>query len=260
MRLGLKLWSTNDNYIDEAIRLFKQGVYSYIELYSVPNSYKKNVELWNNLRSEYSIPFVIHGAHSMHGFCLSLPEKTETNRVLFEEAVAYYNQLDAEYIILHPGVFGTAEETVLQLKSLIKQTAINSSKILIENKPRITLTSDACIGANPKELAFIKNECGLGFVLDIPHAIKYAIGVNQDWKKVLEEFMFLSPKVLHVSDAFLSHEKDEHLHIGDGEFDFKKIFSTCQADNITIETNKDSNVSLSDFEKDVLLLKEYLSG
>jgi deoxyribonuclease-4 len=197
----------------------------------------------------------------MHGFCLSLPEKTETNRVLFEEAVAYYNRLDAEYIILHPGVFGTAEETVRQLQKLLKDNYIKeNSRILIENKPRITLTSDVCIGANPKELAFIKNECGLGFVLDIPHAIKYAIGVNQDWNKVLEEFMLLSPKVLHVSDAFLSHEKDEHLHIGDGEFDFKKIFSICQAENITIETNKDSNVSLSDFEKDVLLLQEYLSG
>lgn len=257
MRLGLKLWSTNDNYIDEAIRLFKLGVYSYVELYCVPNSYEKNIRLWDELKNICKIPFIIHCAHSMHGFCLSIPEKTETNRVLFEEAVAYYNKLDAEYIILHPGVFGTAEETVLQLKSLIKHTDINSSKILIENKPRITLTSDACIGANPKELAFIKNECGLGFILDIPHAIKYAIGVNQDWEKVLKEFMMLSPEILHISDAFLSHEKDEHLHIGDGEFDFNKIFSICQANNITIETNKDSNMSLSDFEKDVLLLKEY---
>ncbi len=258
-RLGLKLWSTNDNYIDEAIRLFKQGVYSYIELYSVPNSYKKNVELWNNLKSKYKIPFIMHCAHSMHGFSLSVSEKAESNKVLFEEAVTYYNQLDAEYLILHPGVFGTAKETVLQLKTLIKEhSSMDSSRILIENKPRITLTSDVCIGSNPKELSFIKNECGLGFILDIPHAIKYAIGVNQDWNKVLEEFMLLSPKVLHVSDAFLSHEKDEHLHIGDGEFDFKKIFSICQAKNITIETNKDSNVSLSDLEKDVLLLKEFL--
>ena len=257
-RLGLKLWSTNDNYVDEAIRLYQQGVYSYIELYCVPNSYEKNFRIWDELKNIHKIPFIIHCAHSMHGFCLSQSEKSETNRVLFEEAVAYYNQLDAEYLILHPGVFGTAEETVLQLQLLIQRTAINSSKILIENKPRITLTSDACIGANPKELAFIKNECGLGFILDIPHAIKYSIGVNEVWEKVLEEFMLLSPKVLHVSDAFLSHEKDEHLHIGDGEFDFKKIFSICHANNITIETNKDSNVSLSDFETDVLLLKEYL--
>ena len=70
--------------------------------------------------------------------------------------------------------------------------------------------------------------------------------------------MLLKPDVFHISDAFLNHEKDEHLHVGDGEFDFRKIFSICNAPHITIETNKDSKVSLSDFEKDVRLLKEYL--
>lgn len=257
-RIGLKLWSTNDNYISEAIRLYEKRVYDYIELYSVPNSFAQNINLWISLKKKYNIPFIIHGAHSMHGFCLSLTEKKESNLVFFEEAISYFRELDAEYIILHPGVYGKAEETVKQLKSLIKEKVINSKKILIENKPRITLTSDPCIGANPKELAFIKDECLVGFVLDIPHAIKYAIGMKKDWQEVLMDFMALFPDVIHISDAFLSHEKDEHLHIGEGEFDFKKIFSICNADNITIETNKDSKVSLSDFEKDALSLKEYL--
>ena len=38
-KLGLKLWSTNTtDYFLEAIRLFDQKVYEYIELYVVPNT------------------------------------------------------------------------------------------------------------------------------------------------------------------------------------------------------------------------------
>ncbi len=40
MKYGLKLWSTNDYYISEAIRLYKEGFYNYIELFIVPDSLK----------------------------------------------------------------------------------------------------------------------------------------------------------------------------------------------------------------------------
>ena len=36
---GLKLWSVNtDYYYNEAIRLYNEGIYDYIELYIVPDT------------------------------------------------------------------------------------------------------------------------------------------------------------------------------------------------------------------------------
>lgn len=55
-RYGLKLFSTNANYVAEAERLYKENIYDYIELYAEPNSYKKFIQLWKNLE----IPYVIH--------------------------------------------------------------------------------------------------------------------------------------------------------------------------------------------------------
>ena len=50
-KLGLKLWSINtNNYLKEAVKLYNQGVYDYIELYVVPNSLEQ-LEEWKKLKS-----------------------------------------------------------------------------------------------------------------------------------------------------------------------------------------------------------------
>ena len=40
-KIGLKLWSLNENYIKPARELFKEKIYDYIELYAVPSSLEK---------------------------------------------------------------------------------------------------------------------------------------------------------------------------------------------------------------------------
>ena len=48
---GLKLWSINtDFYYDEAIRLYKNGIYDYIELYVVPETLD-TLEKWKKLKT-----------------------------------------------------------------------------------------------------------------------------------------------------------------------------------------------------------------
>ena len=70
-KIGLKLWSINtDYYYDEAIRLYKDGVFDYIELYVVPNSTDSIVK-WKKL----NIPFIIHCPHFAHGFNMAKVEK-----------------------------------------------------------------------------------------------------------------------------------------------------------------------------------------
>ena len=49
-KLGLKLWSINtDNYLKEAIKLYNQGIYDYIELYVVPGSLE-HLSKWETLK------------------------------------------------------------------------------------------------------------------------------------------------------------------------------------------------------------------
>jgi deoxyribonuclease-4 len=253
-KLGLKLWSVNvGSYLQEAERLFNNHIIDYVELYSVPETIA-NILHWKKC----SFPIVIHAAHSMHKFNLSDPAKADFNRKLFSEAVHFFKELSAMGIILHPGVSGSVEETIIQLKELISENGIKAENVLVENKPFLTLTGGLCVGSDPDAIRKIRELCGVGMVLDTTHAIKYAIAAKKPWQQVLKDFMQLKPNFLHVSDATFEHPKDEHMHIGSGEFDFREIFSICKAEFISIETNKDSSENLDDFIFDVKRLREFL--
>ncbi len=254
-KIGLKLWSTNINeYLQEAIKLYHNGVFDYVELYSTPDS-RQYIPYWKSC----PFPFVIHCAHSMHGFNLSLPDNQARNQELFALALQYAQELAVDKIILHPGVLGTTVHTIEQLSILIHTHKIDPSIILIENKPLITLTHDPCVGASPSAIQDICAQCYTGFVLDVSHAIKYAIGAERNWRQVLMEFMQVKPAMLHICDGHMDHPLDEHLHINDGNFNFPEILDICQANWISIETHKDSQENLDDFIEDARQIKRYLN-
>ena len=109
-KLGLKLWSVNtDSYYDEAIRLYHDGVFDYIELYVVPNTLH-TLEKW----AKIAIPFIIHCPHFMHGFNLAKAEKKESNFAIYREVKQFADELRAKYIIFHGGMDGDIRETARQ--------------------------------------------------------------------------------------------------------------------------------------------------
>ena len=132
-KFGLKLWSENLGYIPEAVKLFKEGLYQYIELYSVPGTYKDTINEWKKL----DIPFIIHAPHYQHGLNLSVKSKRNENSTLVKETLLFADELDARYIILHPGVNGDINETIRQIKR------INDQRILIENKPYLGIGKES---------------------------------------------------------------------------------------------------------------------
>jgi deoxyribonuclease IV len=250
-KYGLKLWSDNKNYINQAERLYKKKIYDYIELYIVPDTYDKYIKIWHKL----GIPFIIHCTHFMHGFNLAEENKRKRNMEIFSEVRAFCDKLNGKYIILHPGVEGRPKETIRQINLL------KDKRLLLENKPYISLYGDQCRGSICEELKEIINSCKIGFCLDISHAFNAAFHIKADRYKYVKRMLNLKPSVIHISDGIKGGIHDKHLNIGEGDFDFnkiKKIINFSGARWLTIETRKKRS-DLEDFVEDTEKIKNLIN-
>lgn len=242
-KIGLKLWSINtDCYYDEAIRLYKDGVFDYVELYVVPNS-TDTIGKWKKL----NIPFIIHCPHFAHGFNMAKVEKKESNLKIYKQVKMFADELSAKYIIFHGGIDGNAEETAKQLASF------NDPRALIENKPMVALPNkmggEFCRGYNPDEIRLIKEVAKCGFCLDFGHAICSANSQGKDVYEYCREFLQFEPNMFHLTDnKDITSPYDTHLHLGTGTLDIDKIKKMLPNDAIvTLETDKLSKENLDDF-------------
>ena len=247
-KLGLKLWSTNiDYYFDEAKRLYQEGVYDYIELYVVPET-THSIQKWKSI----GVPFTLHAPHFAHGINLAVREKEDYNLKVFEEVKLFNEELKAKYVVVHGGIEGSIEETIRQLM------LIPFKNFLIENKPyRAPLgEKKLCRGASIDEIVKVIQSVGCGFCLDVGHAICSANSFGVEPYTFLSEFNKLKPICYHLSDNFIDNAVDNHLHFGNGNYDFKIIFDIIDINkNLVIETNKVSKIDLDDFKKDVDFIK-----
>ena len=57
-----------------------------------------------------------------------------------------------------------------------------------------------------------------------------------DYKGYVQGFMGLESRVFHVSDGMLSGERDEHMGIGEGEYDFGFLMGCVERNNSTLLT------------------------
>lgn len=254
MKLGLKLWSNNtDNYLKEAKRLYGDGWFDYIELYVMPNTLE-TIEKWSKL----NIPFTLHAPHFVQGVNLSDKTKEESNLEIFKQVNEFFMALNASYIVVHSGMEGTIDEAIRQLKNITSHLSSVTSHYIIENKPYIAPLKQEmiCRGAIFEEIKKVIDETGCGFCLDVGHAICTANSLKIEPFSYLKKFNDLNPACYHLSDNFTDSEIDGHMHLGKGNYDFKKIFEIINADkNIAIETNKISKIDLDDFIEDVKWLK-----
>lgn len=243
-KIGLKLWSTNiDSYFDEAKRLYQEGLFDYIELYVVPETID-TIDKWKSI----NVPFTLHAPHFAHGVNLALQDREEFNRKIFDEVKLFNESLNAKFVVVHSGIEGDIEEAIRQLN------IIKLENMLIENKPyRAPLgEKKLCRGATIEEIKLVLNNVNCGFCLDVGHAICSANSFKLDQYTFLEEFNKLNPTCYHLSDNSVSSSIDNHLHFGQGDYDFKKIFDIIDSNkNLVIETNKVSKINLDDFRKDV---------
>ncbi len=244
-KIGLKLWSINKNYNQDIVDLYKNNYFDYIELYIKPGTYDEFVKFWQT----HKIPYTIHAPHYGDGVNLSERSKIIYNQACYNESARFADQLNADYIIFHPGVNGKLEETVRQL------VILNDKRIIIENKPRYGLNNENCIGYSPEEISLIKKETGYNCCLDFGHAICAAKSLSVNHIDYIKSFIKLQPVVFHLTDGDINSSKDIHEHYGKGNFPIAEIVSLIPSDSkITNEAKKNSNSDLNCFRDDI----EYL--
>jgi sugar phosphate isomerase/epimerase len=248
--LGLKLWSTNVDFIPIARQLHDNGVYRYIELYTVPDTFRANIGKWK----EVEIPFAIHAPHSGHGMNLAQAERSATNGVLIGESRRFADTLKAERIIIHPGVGGDIHETARQM------AACKEGRFVIENKPYFSIYDHSvCNGYSPQDIRFVMEETGVGFCLDFGHAICAANALKLDRIEWVSTFARMKPVMYHVSDGDYEGVADKHLSLGRGDYRLDELMRFVPVDAmVTLETEKDENLRL--FQEDVRILSGHLGA
>ncbi len=252
LKLGIKIWATNDYYVKPAVELINNGIFEYIELYSVPDSYNDCIKLWQDCK----VPFVIHAPHYMQGMNLGDKDNYEKNLKLANEAKKYADSLDAKHIIFHPGMESDIKETARQLKE------INDGRCIIENKPYCSIDGKLiCNGSHPDDIKFVMDNANVGCCLDFGHATCAANSYKQKPFEFISKFLELNPTMFHLSDGFNSSPIDRHLHYGEGDYDLSRLVSLVPDNSfLSIETKKDSLSHLEDSAMDSLyirLLEEY---
>ena len=161
-----------------------------------------------------------------------------------------------EFIIFHPGIEGTLEETIRQIGEIRRTCPETHNLMLVENKPRFSLKEEDCRGSAVDEITEILNRTEVGFCLDIGHAICAANSSELNWRESLANFVGMQPLMFHLSDGNINSEKDTHLNYGKGNFPIPEILNLMpKTAMISIETEKCSVTDLNDFKKDTEKLR-----
>lgn len=246
MKFGLKLWSSNTDLIEQAIQLIDEKTFYYIELFIIPDTQISPFMI--------EVPYIIHIPHHKFGVNIGEASKKEYNIQKINESIAWADKLNAEYLILHAG-HGSMKDA----EDLLRKVA--DSRLLIENMPKVGLEGEMMIGYSPEQTLELMQVNDFGLCLDFGHAIKAAVSLGFDHRKLLKKFMGFNPKLFHLSDGMLDREKDEHLNIGEGEYDLRYLLNSIEKNKsrmVTLETPRMNQRSLQEDIQNLNFLRKNL--
>lgn len=233
--------------IPDADELKVKEFFDYVELYVIPGSYENTIENWKGL----DVPYVIHAPHSYHGVNFAQADKLESNLKNIGETQKFADTLGVDIIIIHGGNNGSFDETLRQISLL------DDNRIVLENKPKIGMSYEVCVGCTPSEFQYgIEKEVLKGIALDFGHASCAAQSLRIDVMQMIKEFMVFNPKIYHLSDGDLLSERDIHLNFGKGNFNLSEFVSIIpEGSLITVESPRNPATGLEDFINDVTFFR-----
>jgi deoxyribonuclease-4 len=205
--------------------LIEKGLFHYVEVMPVPTT-----DITPFL--EYDFCYIIHVTTEKYGFNIADKEKKESNMNRIDMCIRWADKLDAVYVVLHPG-FGSLNTALTFLES------IHDKRVLIENMPKVGLHNEPMVGYTPEHIDTLMGDT-FGFCFDFGHAIKAAKSLGRNHKDYVKEFLTLDPEMFHLSDGTCENEKDEHLAVGDGDYDFAFLMKCIHSPSAyaTLETKR----------------------
>ena len=249
-QLGLKLGSKDTRYTEEILQYYDEGIFQYIELFTLSDTYDDTISYWK----QFDIPFGIHAPHSAAGLNLANVSARNANQAKIAESVKFADALKAKYIIFHSGTNGMPGEVVRQLSPFADE------RFLIENKPIRGLDDSTCVGSVYGDLKLIIDGIGkgTGFCLDFGHAICAANTLKREPFAFIGVLQKLNPRLYHLTDGDYKSELDSHLHYGAGSFPLKELLALVPEDGmITNEAKRSQPENLGEFKTDSEFLKKF---
>lgn len=230
IQYGLKLWSINTDLAEDAGKLICDDLFQYVELMPVPGT---SIEPFVGV----NVPYIIHITTEKFGLNISDDKKHDMSLRMINDCMEWADRLNADYLILHPG-FGNIGSALALLDR------ISDRRVLIENMPVKGMNGEAMLGYGREQLEQLAGG-KFGFCLDFGHAIKAAFSCGIDYRLYIKDLIKLKPKVFHISDGTHTYEKDEHLGIGQGDYDMRFLLSSIGRMGpgyITLETPRARNM------------------
>ncbi len=205
IRNGLKLWTNNEDRFGQAVKIYRENIIDFIEIYF--NDFQPvNYSALKILRG---IPVNIH-APDNKGFENFRMGNSEIS--VWKEIKKIAGFFDSKNIIVHPGREHSFESFKLNLDK------IDDSRILIENMPGLDTLGQPMYSQTLEELIKIKKYKNICF--DFEKAIKSARYQQIDYKKFISECLEkLNPFYFHISGGDKNDPRDEHKDLWNTNFD-----------------------------------------
>ncbi len=259
-RFGLKLWSKdfirNIEFAKDAEIALKNGKFDYLELFALPDSFMETKDIVKDMFG--GVKTVIHASHSIQGLDIGCKDEFDNNKKRLYDAQKFADLLDADIIILHPGMNNGEkflDESIRQFK------AFNDNRLTVENLPTYcSQTKKMLHGILPSEIKRFIDECGAKFCLDFSHAICGANGCNIDIFEFLGEMVKLNPSMYHLCDGDVSSTNDSHLHFGEGNYNLRQLVLDFTTENalITMETGHGIPHSVEPWINDISYIRDII--
>ena len=236
IKFGLKLWSINTALIGKAVKLLDEKIFDYIELFVVPDT--------DIAPFLVDVPYVIHIPHHQFGVSIGEAIKKKHSLEKIRESFNWADKLDARYLILHAGT-----GSLKHASDFIKE--ISDGRLLIENMPGFGLNREPMIGFSPQQIEELIDGNDIGLCLDFGHAIKAASCLKKDYREYINSFLYLEPKIFHLSDGMAGNEIDEHLSLGDGDFDIEFLLGCTMKSSSGLMTLEIPRKNPDSFQEDL---------
>lgn len=207
---GLKLWSGNVHFFEEAVERYHRREFDFIEFYFDPSHPMSEAAY----RTFEGVPIGIHAPHALDDFRFGEPELA-----IWDRTKALATSLESKTIVMHPGYLRTIPDVETFERELAK---VDDPRVLIENMPAFDTLGDRPFAHDLETLARIRVKKPICF--DIEKAAKAACFENIEYLSFIREGIErLGPNYFHISGADVDSSTDQHMNLWEGSMDLAAI-------------------------------------